>query len=366
MSILAETSATVIPTGTWSIDPSWSSLEFEVRKLGLVTIKGRVPGFTGTLEGGETASIEGTVDATSITTFDGDRDAHLQSPEFFDTQRYPELRFVSTSIHAHGDSVIVTGDLTIKGVTKPVELTGTLGGPANDPWGNERIGLELGLGRPHRLRTELERAASRWCLPPSERRRPQGLLRRGAGRVARCASSSSPAASGQGRTTRPSPGRRSTSRPRASTSRCSTASATCRSSTQTSRTTTHEAVQHLRDEIDAADAVLFVTPEYNGSIPGVLKNAVDWASRPRADAALRGKTVAVAGASTGQYGAMWAQQDLRRVLGVAGARVVCPDLPVARAEVVCDPSAPSPLVAERLRTHPDRARPRSITAPVAA
>ena len=114
----------------------------------------------------------------------------------------------------------------------------------------------------------------------------------------------------------------------------------------------HEAVRHLRDEIEAADAVLFVTPEYNGSIPGVLKNAVDWASRPRDDAALRGKTVAVAGASTGQYGAMWAQQDLRRVLGVAGARVVCPELPVGRAEAVCDPSgAPSALVAERLRTH---------------
>jgi chromate reductase len=114
----------------------------------------------------------------------------------------------------------------------------------------------------------------------------------------------------------------------------------------------HPAVLHLRESIDAADAVLFVTPEYNGSIPGVLKNAVDWASRPRDDAALRGKTVAVAGASTGQYGAMWAQQDLRRVLGVAGARVVCPDLPVARAQDVCDPTgAPSPLVAERLRLH---------------
>jgi chromate reductase len=114
----------------------------------------------------------------------------------------------------------------------------------------------------------------------------------------------------------------------------------------------HEAVVHLRESIGAADAVLFVTPEYNGSIPGVLKNAVDWASRPRGEAALRGKTVAVAGASTGQFGALWAQQDLRRVLGVAGARVVCPDLPVARAQDVCDPEgAPSPLVAERLRVH---------------
>ena len=142
MSILAESSATVIPTGTWSVDPSWSSLEFEVRKLGLVNVKGRVPGFSGVIRG-DGQSIEGSVDATSITTFDADRDAHLQSPEFFDTQRYPELRFVSTSVEATGDELLVTGDLTIKGITKPVELRGTLAGPAQDPWGNERIGLEL-------------------------------------------------------------------------------------------------------------------------------------------------------------------------------------------------------------------------------
>ena len=112
------------------------------------------------------------------------------------------------------------------------------------------------------------------------------------------------------------------------------------------------AVEHLRESILDADAVLFVTPEYNGSIPGALKNAIDWASRPRDDAALRAKTVAVAGASTGQYGAMWAQQDLRRILGIAGARVVCPELPVSRAQDVCDPDGgPSPIVAERLRTH---------------
>jgi polyisoprenoid-binding protein YceI len=143
MSILAESSATVIPAGTWSIDPSWSSLEFEVRKLGLVNVKGRVPGFSGTVSGGESSSIEGAVDATSITTFDADRDAHLQSPEFFDTQRHPELRFESTWVEALDDGLVVTGDLTIKGVTRPVELRGSLVGPANDPWGNERIGLEL-------------------------------------------------------------------------------------------------------------------------------------------------------------------------------------------------------------------------------
>ena len=124
------------------------------------------------------------------------------------------------------------------------------------------------------------------------------------------------------------------------------------------------AVRHLRERIDAADAVLFVTPEYNGSIPGVLKNAIDWASRPRDDAALRSKTVAVAGASTGQYGAMWAQQDLRRVLGVAGARVVAGDLPVARAQDVFDPAGTtSPLVAERLRLHLEQLCTRQLRSP---
>jgi polyisoprenoid-binding protein YceI len=143
MSILAESPVTVIPAGTWTIDPSWSALEFEVRKLGLVTVKGRIPVFSGILTGGEKSAVEGVVDATSITTFESDRDAHIQSPEFFDTQRYPELRFVSTSVEAAGDEVVVRGDLTIKDVTKPVELRGTLSGPENDPWGNERIGLEL-------------------------------------------------------------------------------------------------------------------------------------------------------------------------------------------------------------------------------
>lgn len=132
-----------------------------------------------------------------------------------------------------------------------------------------------------------------------------------------------------------------------------------------------EPVRDLRERIAAADAVLVVTPEYNGSIPGALKNAIDWASRPRDEAALRNKTVAVAGASTGQYGALWAQQDLRRVLGVAGARVVCPDLPVSRAQNACDESGtgPSALVLERLRTHVAelaREASPSVVTPVAA
>jgi polyisoprenoid-binding protein YceI len=141
--IVAEQTATVLPAGEWEIDPVWSALEFEVRKLGLVAIKGRVPGFTGTIAGGESPSIAGTVDATSITTFDETRDGHLQSPDFFDTQRYPQLGFESTSVESAGDGLVVRGDLTIKGTTRPVELRGTYAGRDQDPWGNERIGLEL-------------------------------------------------------------------------------------------------------------------------------------------------------------------------------------------------------------------------------
>ncbi len=93
-----------------------------------------------------------------------------------------------------------------------------------------------------------------------------------------------------------------------------------------------EAVERLREAWDEADAILFATPEYNGSVPGGLKNAIDWASRPRLEAALTNKTVAVASASTGQFGGMWAQADLRKILGIAGARVVGDELPVTRAQ----------------------------------
>ena len=92
-----------------------------------------------------------------------------------------------------------------------------------------------------------------------------------------------------------------------------------------------EPVRRLRRDWAAADAILFATPEYNGSVPGGLKNAIDWASRPKSEAVLRNKPVAVVGASQGQFGALWAQQDLQRILGIAGARVVRGELPVPRA-----------------------------------
>ena len=100
-----------------------------------------------------------------------------------------------------------------------------------------------------------------------------------------------------------------------------------------------ESVRRLREDWSSADAILFATPEYNGSVPGGLKNAVDWASRPKGDAALLNQTVAVVGASEGQFGALWAQQDLRRILGIAGARVVGEPVPVSRAHEGFDEAA---------------------------
>ena len=143
MTIVANPSVTVIPEGTWSIDPVWSAIEFEVKKIGLFTVKGRVPGFSGTVTGGDHPSITGTVTVSSITTFDETRDGHLQSPDFFDVDRYPTLDFQSTSVRSFGDELVVEGDLTIKGITRPVELRGRFVGMGPDLVGTERIGLEL-------------------------------------------------------------------------------------------------------------------------------------------------------------------------------------------------------------------------------
>lgn len=93
-----------------------------------------------------------------------------------------------------------------------------------------------------------------------------------------------------------------------------------------------DGASHLRDAIESADAILIATPEYNSSLPGQLKNAIDWASRPLGTNALWGKPVAVVGASTGMFGAVWAQAEIRKALAASGARVIEKDLPVGHAD----------------------------------
>jgi chromate reductase len=106
------------------------------------------------------------------------------------------------------------------------------------------------------------------------------------------------------------------------------------------------AVAALREAMREADAVLIATPEYNHSIPGALKNALDWASRPAGQSALNGTPAAVVGASTGMFGAVWAQAETRKVLGALGGRVVEAELPVARAA--------DQLAAGRLELRPEQ------------
>jgi len=96
------------------------------------------------------------------------------------------------------------------------------------------------------------------------------------------------------------------------------------------------AVVALREAIAEADAVLFATPEYNSSVPGQLKNALDWVSRPLATNALRNKPVLVVGASAGAFGAVWSQAELRKILGATGARVVDADVAVGHAPTKFD------------------------------
>ena len=96
------------------------------------------------------------------------------------------------------------------------------------------------------------------------------------------------------------------------------------------------AVSRLREAIAGADGILFATPEYNSSIPGQLKNAIDWASRPLATNPLRNKPVAVIGSSTGMFGAVWAQAELRKVLAATGARVAEAEVAVGHAQTRFD------------------------------
>ena len=135
---------TVAPAGTWSLDPIHSRVDFEVRYLAGM-FKGEFHEIGADLiEDGDRASFEGTAKVASVDVKDDNLSAHLQSPDFFDAERHPELRFAAKDIRLDGDGkVSVDGELMIKGVTKRVAVTGTVTAPIVDPYGNDRIGLNL-------------------------------------------------------------------------------------------------------------------------------------------------------------------------------------------------------------------------------
>jgi polyisoprenoid-binding protein YceI len=146
MTELATTSgiAGLIPAGTWNVDGAHSSVEFGIKHLLITTVKGSFDSFEGTIDVGPdgTARAEGVIRAESIDTNEPQRDEHLRSTDFFDAAGFPEIRFASTEIgNVEGNSFRVAGELTIRGTTRPVELSATFEGSATDPWGNDRIGL---------------------------------------------------------------------------------------------------------------------------------------------------------------------------------------------------------------------------------
>ena len=140
-------SEAALPAGTWAADQGHSSVGFAVKHLGIATVRGNFGEFEGTLTVGENpadSKIEGRVKVASVNTNEADRDAHLLSPDFFDAEQFPEITFVSTSIEAEGDGEFkIVGDLTIHGVTNSIELEAEVQGTETDPWGNDRVGLEI-------------------------------------------------------------------------------------------------------------------------------------------------------------------------------------------------------------------------------
>jgi polyisoprenoid-binding protein YceI len=139
MSTTAE-QITSIPTGTWGLDAVHSSIGFAVSYSGVGTFRGTFGDVDAKLVAGR---LEGVAKVASVKVEDENLAGHLQSPDFFDAEQYPELRFVSSSIERDGNRVSIQGDLTLRGVTHPVEIAGTVTGPLENAHGQQRIGFDL-------------------------------------------------------------------------------------------------------------------------------------------------------------------------------------------------------------------------------
>jgi polyisoprenoid-binding protein YceI len=138
-------SSTAVPTGTWSIDPAHSQVAFTVKHLGIATVRGAFNTFEGTLEVTD-AGVKafGTVDAASVHTNEAQRDEHLRSADFFDAEQFPQLTFQSKEIRTIDDETFeIVGDLTMHGVTNEVTFKAEVQGTEQDPWGNDRVALEV-------------------------------------------------------------------------------------------------------------------------------------------------------------------------------------------------------------------------------
>jgi polyisoprenoid-binding protein YceI len=144
---MATRTTPLIPTGTWTVDPAHSSVEFSVKHMGIANVRGRFTEFEGTLETKEHLNdcrAHGTVRVTSIDTGEPQRDDHLRSADFFDSEQFPEIVFESTHVEAIDDECSrVTGNLTMHGITREIKLDVLIQGTDTDPWGKTRAGLAV-------------------------------------------------------------------------------------------------------------------------------------------------------------------------------------------------------------------------------
>jgi polyisoprenoid-binding protein YceI len=143
---MATRTTALVPTGTWAVDAAHSSVEFSVKHMGISTVRGRFAEFEGTVEiGTDLASsrARGSVKTASITTGDDARDEHLRSADFFDAENFPDITFESTRVEPiDEESSRVFGNLTMHGKTNEIKLEVVVAGSDEDPWGNQRVGLE--------------------------------------------------------------------------------------------------------------------------------------------------------------------------------------------------------------------------------
>jgi polyisoprenoid-binding protein YceI len=137
-----ESTTQLAPAGTWNADPVHSDVSFEVVYAGVNTFRGSFGDFSATITGDE---LDGSAKVASLDVKDEQLNGHLQTPDFFDSERYPEITFKATDLHRLDDNRVEgKGELTIKGVTQPIELTGVVAAaPSTDPFGRERFGLRL-------------------------------------------------------------------------------------------------------------------------------------------------------------------------------------------------------------------------------
>jgi polyisoprenoid-binding protein YceI len=146
MSVIENTAEQALSVGSWLVDPAHSTVEFRVKHLVVATVHGRFREFVGAIVADSLPAVSASIDAASLETFSDERDAHLRSEDFFDVERYPEIVFQSgegLQFDGRPGLFALPGELTVKGITRPVELAGRIVGTGLDTDGRERIGLVM-------------------------------------------------------------------------------------------------------------------------------------------------------------------------------------------------------------------------------